>query len=166
MRRFVSLDSLPLIQQCKIHQQVQWTLDTTTVFVPKDVPRLRKGVMFLLILVYSLIQILANSTDPDLIRVCTVCQCPKCSHPSFTDTVDSRYLEFQGTLWNTSRYPYLDISVLLNWGKIIRTTTLNKDMCSWTPEVRDISKKYCGKEEKLLLRSNFSSFLQYCFTCC
>ena len=32
-------------------------------------------------------------------------------------TVDSRYLEFQGTLWNTSRYPYLDISDLQNWGK-------------------------------------------------
>ena len=31
-------------------------------------------------------------------------------------TVDSRYLEFQGTLWNTSRYPYFDISDLLNWG--------------------------------------------------
>ena len=26
--------------------------------------------------------------------------------------------------------------------------------------------KYCGKEEKLLLRSNFSSFLQYFVTCC
>ena len=25
-------------------------------------------------------------------------------------TVNSRYLEFQGTLWNTSKYPYLDIS--------------------------------------------------------
>ena len=23
--------------------------------------------------------------------------------------VDSRYLEVQGTVWNTSRYPYLDI---------------------------------------------------------
>ena len=33
------------------------------------------------------------------------------------NTVDSRYLEFQGTLWNTSRYPYLDISDLQNWGK-------------------------------------------------
>ena len=32
-------------------------------------------------------------------------------------TVDSRYLEFQGTLWNTSRCPYLDISDLQNWGK-------------------------------------------------
>ena len=33
------------------------------------------------------------------------------------DTVDSRYLEFQGTLWDTSRYPYLDISDLQNGGK-------------------------------------------------
>ena len=29
-------------------------------------------------------------------------------------TVDSRYLEVQGTLWNTSRYPYLDLSDLQN----------------------------------------------------
>ena len=35
----------------------------------------------------------------------------------FVDTVASRYLEIQGTLWNTSRYPYLDISDLQNWGK-------------------------------------------------
>ena len=27
----------------------------------------------------------------------------------YADTVDSRYLEFQGTLLNNSRYPYLDI---------------------------------------------------------
>ena len=32
-------------------------------------------------------------------------------------TVDSRYLEVEGTLWNTSRYPYLDISDMQNWGK-------------------------------------------------
>ena len=32
-------------------------------------------------------------------------------------TVDPRYLEFQGTLWNTSRYPYLDILDLQNLGK-------------------------------------------------
>ena len=31
-------------------------------------------------------------------------------------TVDSRYLEDQRTLWNISRYPYLDISGLQNWG--------------------------------------------------
>ena len=34
-----------------------------------------------------------------------------------SNTVDSRYLEFQGALWNTSRRPYLDISDLQNWGK-------------------------------------------------
>ena len=28
------------------------------------------------------------------------------------NTVDSRYLELQGTLWNSSRYPYFDISDL------------------------------------------------------
>ena len=32
-------------------------------------------------------------------------------------TVDSRYLEFQGTHWNTSRYPYLDVSELREWVK-------------------------------------------------
>ena len=34
------------------------------------------------------------------------------------NTVDSRYLEVHGTLRNTSRYPYLDISDLQIWGKI------------------------------------------------
>ena len=32
-------------------------------------------------------------------------------------TVDSRYLEVEGTLWSTSRYPYFNISDLQNWGK-------------------------------------------------
>ena len=35
----------------------------------------------------------------------------------YLNIVDSRYLEFQRTLWNTSRYPYLDISDLQNLGK-------------------------------------------------
>ena len=35
----------------------------------------------------------------------------------FETTAASRYLEFQGTHWNTSIYPYLDISDLRNWGK-------------------------------------------------
>ena len=38
-------------------------------------------------------------------------------HLVHINTVDSDYLEFLGTLWNTSRYPYLDISDLQNWGK-------------------------------------------------
>ena len=38
---------------------------------------------------------------------------------AYVNTVDSRYLEIQGTLWNTSRYPlsYFDISDLQTWGK-------------------------------------------------
>ena len=36
-----------------------------------------------------------------------------------------------------SRYPYLGISELQNWG-MIRTTTFNK--CNWTLEIRDILK--------------------------
>ena len=39
---------------------------------------------------------------------------------TYTDlltTVDSRYLEVEGTRWNTSRYPYFDISGVQNWGK-------------------------------------------------
>ena len=74
--------------------------------------------------------------------------------PAKPYTVDSRYLEFQGTLWNSSRYPYFDISDLQNWGKISWLTTFNKYMCNWTLEVRDILKI-------LWKRSNFSSFPQY-----
>ena len=33
------------------------------------------------------------------------------------NTVDFRYLEFQGTLWNTWRYPNFDVSDLQNWRK-------------------------------------------------
>ena len=32
-------------------------------------------------------------------------------------TVDSRYLEVEGTHWNTSRYAYFDISDVQTWGK-------------------------------------------------
>ena len=40
-------------------------------------------------------------------------------------TVDSRYLEIQGTVWNTSRNPYLDRFAELR-KKIVRATTFNK----------------------------------------
>ena len=36
---------------------------------------------------------------------------------AWANTVDSRYLEVQGTLWNISRYQYIDISDLQNRGK-------------------------------------------------
>ena len=38
---------------------------------------------------------------------------------SILGTLDSRYLEFQGTLLNASRYPYLEIKDLQNSGKKI-----------------------------------------------
>ena len=36
---------------------------------------------------------------------------------NYKNTVDSRYLEVEGTLWNTARYPYFDISDVQNWRK-------------------------------------------------
>ena len=36
---------------------------------------------------------------------------------SAKNIVDSRYLEAEWTLWNTSRYPYFDISDLQTWWK-------------------------------------------------
>ena len=80
-------------------------------------------------------------------------------------TVDSHYLEIQGTLWNTSRYPYFDISDLRNWGKqLIKQPLLTKWIFNLTVKL-EMYWKYCGKEEKLLLRSNFSSFPQYLVAC-
>ena len=66
---------------------------------------------------------------------------------------------------NISRYPYFDISDLRNWGKqFIEQSPLTEWVCNLTPEL-EIYWKYCGKEEKLLLRSNFSSFPQYFVAC-
>ena len=48
--------------------------------------------------------------------------------------------EVQGTLSNTSWYPYSDISDLQNWRKMNRTTTFHKWVCNLTPEVKDIMK--------------------------
>ena len=77
-------------------------------------------------------------------------------------TVDFRYLEVEGNLWNTSRYPYFDISDLQNWGKYQNwTTKFHKWTCNLTPLVRNICWKYCGKGENLLLMGNFSSYPQY-----
>ena len=73
----------------------------------------------------------------------------------FTYTVDSRYLEIQGTLWNTSRYPYFDISDLWNWGKqLIEQPPLTEWICNLTPKL-EIYWKY--------LRSNFFSSTIFCY---
>ena len=81
-------------------------------------------------------------------------------------TVDSRYLEVEGTLWNTSRYPYFDISDLQKWGKYRTNNQISQRTCKITLFIRNICWKYCGKGEKLLLRSNFSSYPQYFVTWC
>ena len=45
-----------------------------------------------------------------------------------------------------------------------RTTKFHKWTCNLTPLIRNICWKYCGKGEKLLLRSNFSPYPQYLIT--
>ena len=79
------------------------------------------------------------------------------------NTVDSRHLKFQGTLWNTSK---------ISEPRHIRFAELRKKLFE-QPHLTNIYVigllklgiyvywKYCGKEEKLLLRSSFSSFPQY-----
>ena len=53
-------------------------------------------------------------------------------------TVDSRYLEVEGTLWNTSRYPYFDISDFKIEENTNRTTEFHKWIRNKTPLVRNI----------------------------
>ena len=55
-------------------------------------------------------------------------------------TVESRYLEVHWTLWNTSIYPYLDISDLQNWGKNKLNNHISQRICNLTPAIRDILK--------------------------
>ena len=50
--------------------------------------------------------------------------------------VDSRYLEILVTLWNTSRYPYFDVSDLRNWGnQLIEQPPLTEWVCNLTPKL-------------------------------
>ena len=91
----------------------------------------------------------------------TACKPWQFSVATVYNTVDSRYLEIQGTLWNTSRYPYFDISDLRNWGKqLIEQSPLTEWIFNLTPKLA-IYWKYCGKEEK----EQFSSFPQYFVAC-
>ena len=91
----------------------------------------------------------------DVTKLVSVLQMVK----NLPSTVDSRYLEFQGTLWNTSRYPYLDISDLPNWGKKSNEQPhLTNVYVIWLLKL-DIYWKYCGKEEKFLLFSTIFCYL-------
>ena len=78
---------------------------------------------------------------------------------NFPYTVDSRYLEIKGTLWNTSRYPFFDISDLWNWGKqLIEQPPLTEWIFNLTLKL-EIYWKCCGKEEKLLFSTIFCCLL-------
>ena len=72
----------------------------------------------------------------------------------FTYTVESHFLLVQGTLWNTSKYPYLDISDWQNWGKIKQLHFTTEYLIYW---------KYCGKEEQFLLFSTIFCHLKLDF---
>ena len=73
-------------------------------------------------------------------------------------TVDSRYLELQGTLWNTSRYPYFVISDLRNWGKqLIEQPPLTEWICNLTLKL-EIYWKYCGKRGEIAPKEQFLLF--------
>ena len=77
-------------------------------------------------------------------------------------TVDSRYLEFQGTVWK-----YFEISVHRHIRfaelrkKSIEQPHFTNEYVIWLLKL-EIYWKYCGQEE----RSNFLSFTQYFVTCC
>ena len=84
-------------------------------------------------------------------------KCTKvCSPFKWDIQVDSRYLEFQGTL------KYFDIPVYQICKieeKLIRVTTFNKYICNRTLEVRDILKILWKREQFLLSSTIF-------FACC
>ena len=75
------------------------------------------------------------------------------------------FLEFQGSLWNTSRYPNFDIRFAELRIKLIRLTTSNKYMCNWTLEVRD-RLKILWKRGEIAHLEQFLLFSTICFTCC
>ena len=76
-------------------------------------------------------------------------------------TVDSRYLEIQGTIWTLRDIRTSTYQICWNCGKLlIEQPPLTEWICNLTPKL-EIYWKYCEKEEKLLLRSNFSLFPQY-----
>ena len=83
-------------------------------------------------------------------------------------TVDARYLEVQGTLWNTSRHPYLDISVCKIEEKNNRTNMFHIWICNLTPEDSDTFKILWKRgeiapKEQFLLFSTIFYFLLFGF---
>ena len=82
--------------------------------------------------------------------------------------VDYPYLEVRGTLWNTSWYPYPDISDLQNWRQNKSSSHISQLTCNLTPDIRDILKILWKRgeiapEERFLLFSTISCYLLFDF---
>ena len=77
-------------------------------------------------------------------------------------TVDSRYLEFQGTLkhFEISVPRHIRFSELMKKKKQFERSHLTNLYVIGLLSL-EIYRKHCGKMEKLLLRSNLSTFPQY-----
>ena len=73
----------------------------------------------------------------------------------FTNTVDSCYLEVQGTLWNTSRYPYLTYQICRIGEMVNGTTRFHKWICNLTFDCRNILKNIMEKRRFLLFSTIF-----------
>ena len=66
----------------------------------------------------------------------------RCRYSFYSITVDSRYLEVQGTLWNSSRYRTPTYQICRTEKKIYRMTTFNKWICNLTPISKKIAISY------------------------
>ena len=76
-----------------------------------------------------------------------------------SELLPDSHIEVQGTLWNTARYPYLDIWDLQNWGKINRTTTFPNEIINWLLKVLKILWKREGIAP--FFHNNFILLLQF-----
>ena len=78
---------------------------------------------------------------------------------TFWSTVDSHYLEIQGTLWNTLRYPYFDIWDLRNWGKqLIQQPPLTEWILNLTPKLEIRILKILLKRGEIAPKDQFLFF--------
>ena len=69
----------------------------------------------------------------------------------FETTADSRYLEVQGTLWNTSKYPYIDKYQICRFEeKQIEQPHFTNEYVVWLLKL-EIYWKYCGTEDEQFL---------------
>ena len=82
------------------------------------------------------------------------------------NTVNSCYLEVQGTVWNNSRYPYLNISDLQNWEKNKLNSLISKMNMQFDSESWIYIENIVEKGRNCSLGAISPLFPQYFFTCC